>query len=180
MVVGLGEAVDAYADGPESPLAGSESFDAIMSALPEATTGLMYIDLEQAIPLLDTAADETGVDDLAADITGAPEEAALSAQPDDTRSGDAHPDCAQFASQAEAQAAYDAFAPGTFQLDEDFDGEACEDFFTLDDATVATPDPIPGVAVTEMTSFSAVGMVAFDEDGNSRTSSLLLVTEPDE
>lgn len=180
MVVGLGEAVDAYAGGPESPLAGSESFDVIMSALPEATTGLMYIDLEQAIPLLNTAADETGVDDLAADITGASDEASLGAQPADTRSGDAHPDCAQFASQAEAQAAYDAFAPGTFQLDEDFDGEACEDFFTLDDEVIVTPDPVPGVAVTEMTSFSAFGMVAFDEDGNSRTSSLLLVTEPDE
>jgi hypothetical protein len=181
MVIGLGEAVDAYADGPESPLAGSESFDVVMSALPEATTGLMYIDLEQAIPLLSTAADETGVDDLAADITGdADDEATFSAQPAATREGDAHPDCARFETQAEAQAAYDAFAPGTFQLDEDFDGEACEDFFTQSDEPIATPEPSSAAPVTEMTSFTAFGMVAFDEDGNSRTSSLLLVTEPEE
>lgn len=180
MVVGLGEAVDDYADGPESPLTSSESFDLTMAALPEATSGLVYVDLEQAIPLLSTAADETGVDDLAADLAGTPAETPATGQlPAAAGDIDAHPDCAQFATQEEAQAAYDAFAPGTFHLDVDFDGEACEDFFTADVEPV-TENPVPAVSVTEMTSFSAFGMVAFEEDGNSRTSSLLLVTEPDE
>lgn len=179
MVVGLGEAVDAYADGSESPLASLDSFDAVMAALPVASTGLVYVDLEQAIPLLGAAADETGVDDLAVGLTGGSDTGAALASSQGGE-GDAHPDCAEFATQAEAQAAYDAFAPGTFQLDEDFDGEACEDFFTPGNGTSVSADPIPGVAVTEMTSFSAFGMVAFDEDGNSRTSSILLVTEPDE
>jgi hypothetical protein len=102
------------------------------------------------------------------------------AQPNTSGEGDAHPDCAQFGSQEEAQVAYDAFAPGTFQLDEDFDGEACEDFFTQAPEPVVTASPVADLTVTEMPSFSAYGMVAFDEDGNSRTSSLLLVTEPDE
>ena len=37
--------------------------------------------------------------------------------------------CANYASQEEAQAAYDAAEPNTFDLDQDFDGIVCEDFF---------------------------------------------------
>ncbi len=42
---------------------------------------------------------------------------------------DASESCADYASQEEAQAAYDAAESDTFDLDQDFDGEVCEDFF---------------------------------------------------
>ncbi len=194
LVVGLGDAVDNVDQNPESSLADNERFQAIMSVLPEPTAGLVYIDLEQVIPIMSAAADEADVEALTDDIEGMPD------QDDGDNSGegiaatattgDASPDCASYDSQEDAQAAYDAFEAGTFRLDQDFDGVACEDFFGT-----ATPSAPPGTDTTEqpvgepdqvepaadaISAVTAFGLVAYDEDGNSRTSSLLVIAEPDD
>ena len=191
LIVGLGEALVNVEAAPESPLRESERYQAIMSELPEATNGIFYVDLERAIPLLTDVATEAGVDD-AADLVEVEGDAADAGTPV-SPNGDASPDCAQFESQADAQAAYDAFAAGSFQLDQDFDGQACEDYFGVSDSAPSTPVTQPTVtpstgspasessAPTEMVdALSAFGMVAYEEDGNSRTSSLLLIAEPGE
>jgi len=114
-----------------------------------------------------------------------PNEATPAATP---MTGDSHPDCGRFGSQADAQAAYDTFAPGSFNLDQDFDGEACEDFYNGSTAAAATPVTDPSAASSPqaepltpspdvLRSFTGLGMVAYEEDGNSRTSSLLLIED---
>ena len=47
----------------------------------------------------------------------------------DGRDPDASESCGNYETQEEAQAAYDAAESGTFDLDQDFDGEVCEDYF---------------------------------------------------
>jgi hypothetical protein len=185
LVVGLGSAVDNVGDGPETPLTENEAFQTIMSALPEASAGIFYVDLLQAMPLLSSAVQTADMDGMASEVAS---DAASEATPSAVESGDAHQDCDQFGTQAEAQAAYDAFAPGSFQLDQDFDGEACEDYFNPS-AAAATPETAQPVSPSEtgvaigpetLAAFTAFGMVAYEEDGNSRTSSLLLVVDADE
>lgn len=189
LVVGLGDAVDNVGEGPETPLAENETFETIMSALPEPTSGIFYVDLLQAAPLLTNAASGAEVDALAPALNDVGTQGLNEATPAATPvNGDAHPDCGQFGSQADAQAAYDTFAPGSFNLDQDFDGEACEDFYSGSAAAAATPVTNPPAASSpqagpmtpspdELRSFTGFGMVAYEEDGNSRTSSLLLIED---
>lgn len=191
LIVGLGDAVVNVEAAPESPLSESDRYDAIMSALPEATNGIFYVDLERAIPLLTGFADQAGVDDVAAELTGVENTETADAAAIASPMSDAHRDCGQFDTQADAQASYDSFAAGSFQLDQDFDGEACEDYFGQGDSSPPTPVTTPpptsssGTPASEestptvtVDAASAFGMVAYEEDGNSRTSSLLLISEP--
>lgn len=193
LIVGLGDAVDNVEAAPESPLSESDRYQAIMSALPEATDGIFYVDLDRAIPLMTDVADQAGVDDVAAGLTGVENAEPADAMAIASPVSDANPDCSQFETQADAQASYDSFAAGSFQLDQDFDGEACENYFDQGDSPPATPVTVPtatsstGTPVTEaltstvtVDALSAFGMVAYEEDGNSRTSSLLLIAEPGE
>ncbi len=194
LVVGLGDAVDNVDQNPESSLDNNERFQSLMADLPEPTAGLIYIDLEQAIPILSAAADDADVEALTDDFEGIPD---LDDGDDSgeiiaatVTTGVASPDCASYDSQADAQAAYDAFEAGTFRLDQDFDGVACEDFFGS-----ATPSAPPGTDTTEqpvgeadqaaptadvISAVTAFGLVAYDEDGNGRTSSILVIAEPED
>ena len=95
-----------------------------MDTLPVEYNGLTYIDLAQAIPLMEVAAEES--EDLG---LGAMDEIP-----------DASESCANYATQEEAQAAYDAAESETFDLDQDFDGEVCEDYFASDDAASETDE----------------------------------------
>ena len=68
-------------------------------------------------------------------------------------STDADPSCGEYATQADAQAAYDEDQFENYQLDQDFDGEACEDFFGAPAASPApSTDPfVPFAAVQRLT-----------------------------
>ena len=72
-----------------------------------------------------------------ADTTASP-------QPDAIRSDENDLTCGDFASQAEAQAAFDADPSDPHGLDLDLDGVACETPFVV---TAATPEPLNGRAV---------------------------------
>jgi hypothetical protein len=93
-----------------------------MDTLPAEYNGLTYIDLAQAIPLSQVAAEES--DELGLGGMG--------------EIPDASESCANYATQEEAQVAYDAAEADTFDLDQDFDGEVCEDFFAAGDAGAGT------------------------------------------
>jgi hypothetical protein len=67
-----------------------------------------------------------------------------SPQPDTARSDEADLSCSDFASQAEAQAAFDADPSDPYGLDLDLDGVACETPFVV---PAATPEPVNGRAV---------------------------------
>ena len=113
LVVGKGDAVDRFGEEATGSLAENAQFQAVMDTLPAEHNGLTYIDLEQAIPLMELAAEESEGLGL-----GGAEEIT-----------DASESCADYETQEEAQAAYDAAESGTFDLDQDFDGEVCEDYF---------------------------------------------------
>ena len=71
-------------------------------------------------------------------------DAMASPQPDTARSDEGDLSCSDFASQAEAQAAYDANPSDPYGLDLDLDGVACETPFVV---PAATPESLNGRAV---------------------------------
>lgn len=74
-------------------------------------------------------------------------DAIVSPQPDEARSDENDLSCSDFASQAEAQAAFDADPNDPNGLDLDLDGVACETPFVVPAEPVATPETPNGRAV---------------------------------
>ncbi len=166
-VIGNGDAVDRLAGDAADPLSGNEQFQAVMATLPTEGNGTFYIDLVQAIPLMEVASEQTedlGMGDFG-EIT------------------DASETCANYATQEEAQAAYDAAEPDTFDLDQDFDGQACEDFFAAADTgdDVAEEDAANEVeeafANVDYSAIQAFAVVSHAEDGLQRSSGILYIAE---
>jgi hypothetical protein len=167
LVIGKGEAVDRFADSPSDNLAGNAQFQSVLGTLPADHNSLFYVDLTQAIPLAQAASKESS-DFSVPGMTGMK---------------DASESCANYASQEEAQAAYDAAEPGTFDLDQDFDGQVCEDYFV---AAMATPEAaggsslqVPGDAFANVdySAIKAFASVAYDENGLRRSSSILYIEQ---
>ena len=93
---------------------------------------------------------------------------------------DASESCASYATQEEAQAAYDAAEPDTFDLDQDFDGEVCEDFFAASAETTGTTDEASAEAALANVDYSAIkafASVSYEENGMARSSSILYISE---
>jgi hypothetical protein len=168
LVIGSGDAVSRLEGEPEESLADNTRYQAVMDTLPVERNGLVYVDLERAIPLLEAAAEET--EDMG---LGGFEEFP-----------DASESCADYASQEEAQAAYDAAESGTFDLDQDFDGEVCEDFYTTTEPSVAVEDEgmldEKTAEIFENIDYSAIqayAQVSYDQDGLARSSAILYIAE---
>ena len=140
-----------------------------MDTLPDEYNGLTYIDLAQAIPLMEVAAQESeglgmvGMDEVS----------------------DASESCANYATQEEAQAAYDAAESGTFDLDQDFDGEVCEDFFASAEAETDEAasededgdDPADALADVDYSAIKALAFVSYADGDVQRSSSILYISE---
>ena len=171
LVIGKGDAVDRFAEAAGDSLAENAQFQAVMDTLPAEYNGLTYIDLVQAIPLAEVASEES--EDLGLGAMG--------------EIPDASESCANYATQEEAQAAYDAAEPDTFDLDQDFDGEVCEDFFAAADAAAETDEdaaededstnPEDVLADIDYSAIKAFAITSYEEDGLSRTSSILYISE---
>lgn len=166
-VIGNGAAIDRLAGEVGESLSGNAQFMAVMDTLPVEGYGTVYIDLAQAIPLMETASGEAddfglgGFDEIE----------------------DASETCANYATQAEAQAAYDAGEPDTFDLDQDFDGEVCDDFFASADAADDDEDEMgsdeleEAFADIDYSAIKAYASVSHTEDGLARTSAILYISE---
>ena len=176
LVIGKGDAVDRFGEPPADSLAENTQFQAVMDTLPAEYNGLTYIDLAQALPLFETAAEES-------------EDLGLGATADIP---DASESCANYATQEEAQAAYDAAEADTFDLDQDFDGQVCEDFFTEgeeageadedsteEDSTEEgdSADATDALADIDYSAIKAFAVASYEEDGLSRSSSILYISE---
>lgn len=164
-VIGSGAAIDRLESG-EGSLADNAQYQAVMSNLPAEGNGYLYIDLIQALPLLETTSEEAEDFDFGGmgEIT------------------DASETCANYGTQADAQAAYDSGEPDTFDLDQDFDGEVCEDFFApaevvesedADDAGESDMD----FSTIDYSAVTAYGQVSHEENGLQRTSAILFIAE---
>jgi hypothetical protein len=167
LVFGKGDAVDRFGETPAGSLAENTQFQAVMDTLPVEYNGLTYIDLAQAIPLMETAAQES--DDLGLGGVG--------------ETPDASESCADYATQEEAQAAYDAAESGTFDLDQDFDGEVCEDFFASAEPDAGATEAEAGAAAADAladvdySAIKALAIVSYGDGDVQRSSSILYIAE---
>ena len=167
LVFGKGDAVDRFGEEPTDSLADNTQFQAVMDTLPVEYKSLTYVDLEQAIPLMQVAAEES--EDLGFGPTD--------------QIPDASESCANYETQEEAQQAYDAAESGTFDLDQDFDGEVCEDYFggaeTDASATEAAggDEPADALANVDYSAIKAFAGVSYADGDVQRSSSILYITE---
>lgn len=147
VIVSVGNGLDDYVNGPAAPLSEDPNFQAVLELMPSEYGSLTYVNM----PVL------TGlVMELSASFSGS--------------MVDADPSCGEFASQAEAQAAYDEDQFENFMLDQDFDGEACEDYFSPSAATpTAVENPYSNVL--------GLATVTTQENGVNGTTTFLLIGE---
>lgn len=152
LLIGVNNGIDSYLEGPSDPLADDPAFQDTMEALPqENIIGIQYLNLERLLPMIEEAAST---------VSGS------------TEVLDNDLACEDYASQEEAQAAYDEDPIGLWNLDLDYDGEACEDFFG---APASSPAATGGI--TENINLVAVGTVSYTDGDLYRTSTILLVGE---
>jgi hypothetical protein len=163
LLLGVGDAVDVHTTDAASGLAGNAQFQEVMATLPEERNGTLYVDLGQVIPLLQALSQAGGLE------TGG-----LDPVPD------ADPACGDYATAEDAQAAYDNFEAGTENLDADFDGQVCEDFFApaaTEEAAAETDAAADAFAAFDASAIVAFALAAYDEDGNRRSSSIVYIAE---
>jgi hypothetical protein len=142
-------AIDEYLNGAGTTLADNPTYQAALAELPADHNGMLYLDLNQTVAIVETAI------------------AAFSAS---FTTPDASEKCATFSTQAAAQEAFDADPSTNWELDQDFDGEACEDFFNP-----STPEPVGTPMAAQYAALKAFVTVTFEQDGKSGVSSLLLI-----
>jgi Protein of unknown function (DUF3352) len=150
LVISLGNGLDTFTNGSTSSLADSAQYSTALGALPANPTTIAYLDTAQLFPILES-------------FLGPLSGASAAATPD------AGEKCAEYNSQAAAQAELDAEGGFSFDLDQDFDGQACEDYF-------ATPEPMasptPEFNYKAIKSFT---LVTYEKDGLAGASALLVI-----
>ena len=151
LLVGLGESVQSFLAGPDSSLADNPQFQQTFTALGRSPEegAVVYLDFTTLLPLVQTGAELLG---------------GTGSVPDD------NPDCAQYDSQSDAQSAFDDDPFDNSNLDLDFDGEACEDFF----APVGTPEPT--LTDIDFSSVVSYGQVTYQGDGFTASEGLVLLS----
>jgi hypothetical protein len=149
LVISIGSGLDSYEQGPVSPLSADPNFLAVMENLPTDYTSVAYVNAPEAANLVMEATSSLGGSDIE----------------------DANEACGDYPTQADAQVAYDEDQFTNFELDMDFDGEACEDFFGTVEATPATEPENPVIGVL------GLGIVSTQQDGINGTSTFLLIAD---
>jgi hypothetical protein len=149
-IVGLNDGIDSYLDGSAETLADDPLYQQTMDALPSGdVVGVAFVNLERTIPMIEEAAMSM--------------ESSMSVLDNDEA-------CGEYATQEEAQEAYEEDEFGLWNLDLDYDGEACEDYFV----DAATPSASPA-SMTEDLSILSIGSVSTMEGDMYRNSSILLI-----
>jgi hypothetical protein len=147
LLIGYGNMLQTYVDGPAESLADNPQYQETMALLPAEHGPVFYLDLGQIIGLVET---------FFGSMSGAGIE-------------DAAPECETYETQDAAQAAYDENPGSLIDLDQDFDGEACEDFFAVDASPVAEATPAGFSAI------KSLATVGFEADGATGTSTILYI-----
>ncbi len=150
LIISLGTGLDTYMAGATDTLANSAGFSAALSALPANPQAVLYVDTAQLIPLVES-------------FTGSLTASSSSSTPD------AGEKCADYSSQADAQAELEAEGGFSFDLDQDFDGQACEDYFAT-----PSPDASPTPELN-LDALKSLTIVTYEKDGMAGTSALLLI-----
>ena len=148
LLIGTNDGIDSYVNGPTKSLADNSVYQDTLAALPNDATGITFLNVQAMLPLIDEATSS---------LSGA------SSVRDDSL------DCGKYGSQKEAQAAYDADQFANFDLDRNYNGIACEDFFGA-----ATPEASP-VSAAASVNVQSVGTVSYVKDGMNATSTIILI-----
>lgn len=151
LLIGVNGAIERYLDPATNKLADDANYQMVMDALPadKTVSSVSYLNIEgQLMPLLDWFA---------------------TMLMSSTATLDNNEECGIYATQIEAQTAFDADPGALWLLDMDFDGEACEDFFGAPTAS-ASPE-----SFTSMINVPAAGGISFVEDGAMYQSSVLII-----
>jgi hypothetical protein len=152
LLIGVNNGIDSYLDGASAPLAEDATFQQTMAALPqEDIVGIQYLNLQKLLPI---------IEDAATSMSGS------------TATLDNDVACGDYATQEEAQTAYDADTTGLWNLDLDYDGQACEDFFDMGATAEASP-----VSYTEQLNLLSIGTVSYTDGDMYRSSTILLIGE---
>jgi len=151
-VISYNGAIDELVTDGGDSLAQNATYQAALAALPTEYNGQLYVDLSQIVPLVQqaTAAASTSVEFQ-----------------------DASEKCAAYSTQAAAQETFDADPSTNWELDQDFDGQACEDYYTQGDVEAATP-----VAMSDQyNALTAFASVTYQRDNMLGVSAILLIAE---
>jgi hypothetical protein len=148
LMIGINQGLEFATLAEDGSLADDEVFQQTFEALPSDINSSSYLNVGSLLPLVDDVIAMSAVSDL-----------------------DADPTCGEYATQGEAQAAYDEDPFDNWMLDMNFNDIACEDYFDPP-AAEATPD----TGVNEINILS-VGTVTFDSDGAIGTSTIILIGE---
>ncbi|MGI8963874.1 MAG: DUF3352 domain-containing protein [Thermomicrobiales bacterium] len=149
LLIGVNQGLDIFVSGGVEALTDDATFRDTLSELPSDFSSLIYLNVQLLLPLIEDAIDAFS----------------FSTIPDND------PDCGNYATQEEAQAAYDEDQFTNFNLDNDFDGEACEDFF----GTGATP-LVESSGIGDVNVLS-IGSVTFSDGETSGTNTIILIGE---
>lgn len=145
LIISVGSGLDDYLDGPATSLSEDESFNQLMANLPSEYTSMTYIDMNAVVSMVTEFSGSMG-----------------------QSVADADEACGEFASQEEAQTAYDEDPFGNFMLDQNFDGTACEDYFAPQAAT-------PAAEVNPYANIMGLATVMTEEGGVNGSSSFFLI-----
>jgi hypothetical protein len=152
--IGINQPVE-FATAPATPaLADDAVFTQTFEALPQDDlTSVSYVNLGMLMPLVQD------VVEMSTTMSGTSSEL------------DADPACGDYSTQDEAQAAYDEDSFDLWNLDLDFDGEACEDFFVT--AGAATPEPVSDETINVL----SMGTVTYNDGVSIGSSTVILIGE---
>lgn len=147
-MLGVNNGITNYLEGTATVLADDPIYQQTMDALPATdVVGVLFVNLDRAIPMIEEAMSTL----------------------DSMSIVDADEACGEYATQEEAQAAYDEDEFGLWNLDLDYDGEACEDYFA---DTSATASP---VATGSDLSILSIGSVSYMDGDMYRNNTILLI-----
>jgi hypothetical protein len=148
LLIGLNNGIDDYVNGPANPLSDDPNFKAVFSNLPASYSNAFFVNVPVLAPMIESFASSM----------------------DSSSTPDNNEKCGEYATQEEAQAAYDETFD--FDLDQDFDGQACEDYFSPTPEAAASP-----VAVTASLNILGIGAVTYDVDGDIGQSMIIAIGE---
>lgn len=148
IVVSVGNGLDDYILGPESSLSQAPNFQAVLEVMPAEYGSLTFINMPVVLDI---------VHELSNELAGGSIE-------------DADPSCGEFATQEEAQAVYDEDPFGNFMLDQNFDGQACEDYFAP-----ASASPEAEAAGNPYSNVLGLAVATTQEDDVKGTTTFLLI-----
>jgi hypothetical protein len=153
-VLSVNDALADYLAATATPLSANPVYQRALSLLPSEHNAILYVDV-------------AGLARLVQEGMAAMESAF------EFEVQDASEKCADYPTQEAAQEAFDADPAVNWELDLDFDGMACEDYF----APAAVDDGVDEELPIDLSAVQAWVTVAFERDGLIGSSSILLIQE---